>query len=228
MPRVVGVFDEPLSGMDERHHDRRHVAAADEVVEHGGRRRVAQVVAAVVDHQQRMPRRPDIGESSREVDRCGRPPLQRGAVELELDEPPGGNGRVGHGPVGDHVTHRLAHRVHPERVGRDEAVERILDEVVAEAVDDLELVLQARSLGHGEVEQPPLAVIDRREAQVVREADAEVDEAHRDDRAVVGERAPPRRHDRERLAVPAAIVEGGRGERGVGSDSLDQQRFGHA
>ena len=118
VPRIVGVLDEPLAGMDERDHDGRQVAPVDQVVEHGASGRIAQIVAAVVDHEQRIVRRSRVGESGREIDRRRRLAPQRRAVEGELDERAGGDGRIRHGPLGDDVPGGLAHRVGAERMGR--------------------------------------------------------------------------------------------------------------
>ena len=101
-----------------------------------------------------------------------------------------------------------------------QVVEGVLDEMGPEAVDDLDLVLDPGAVRDGERQQPPVGVVDGVVAQVGGEADAEVDEAHLDGRAVVGERAPARLDDRERPAVGEPGVEGRGGELGGWTRSI--------
>ena len=54
MAFVVGVLGQPIRGVGERHDDLGHLEAVDQVVEHDLQRGVVEVVAAVVDDEQRV------------------------------------------------------------------------------------------------------------------------------------------------------------------------------
>ena len=211
---VVGVLDEALAGLHQRHHRRRDATLVDEVVEHGRDRGVVQVVAAVVHDHQRIDATAALVEAGGQIDRVRCTSFQRTAVHDQLAEGSGRHAGAWLRPRRLHVAGGLAHRVGAEGMAGVERVERVLDQVDAEAVGDVQLVLEPRARRDCEREQPPLAVGQRLEAQVGPKADAEVGEANGDHRTVECEGAESAVDDRERCACLPASVEGGRCERG--------------
>ena len=219
--RIVGVLDEPLHRAGRR---RRPPAGCSppwirlsSTVAADG---VAQVVAAVVDDQQRVARarRRSSNPAGRYTDVVVVRP-SAALSQLELDEPPGGHVRVAHRPSRLGVARGLAHRVGAERVRRATVgLSGSSTRCGAEAVGDLELVLEAatrRGTSRASSHQSESAIGSKRE--IVREADAEVDQPHRDHRAAEGERAARRRRRSGtarrrrggRRARPSCSVRGG-------------------
>ena len=208
VPRVVGVLHQPVVRVRQRRHEGREAAVGDQVVEHRGERRVVEVVPTVVHHQEWVPGVVGaVVESHRVIDGRAGPATERLAVEHQVAQASGRRSRSRVRPFGIDVPGRLAHRVGAERVAGGRRVERILDEVAPEAVGDGELVLEARPIGHGQRQRPPLAVGHRLEPEVGGQADAEVGEVHRDHRADEGERAGAVGDHGKRLAGGAPGVE---------------------
>ena len=207
MARIVGVLDQPLARVAERSHDGRQVAAVDEVVQHCRSRGVAEVVAAVEHDHHRVRGFRLVGEARRQIHACSRRAGQRPALAHPLDEPSRRHCFVVLRPRGLLVAVSRGHRVHAERVCCFIAVEWVGNQVCAEAVDDLQLVLDSRSGRDGKGQDPPVGVAELLEGEVVCEADAEVHQADADDLAVMGERARLPIDDRERLTAVATLLE---------------------
>jgi hypothetical protein len=106
--RRVRVLGQPLAGIAERHDRLGDIEAVDEVIEHRVRRCVLQVIAAVVDDQQRVARRAP--EPGRKIERHLGVAAQRSAWHRELDQRAMPGLRIRSRPVGHLVSVREANR----------------------------------------------------------------------------------------------------------------------
>ena len=207
---VGGVLDEAVDGLGEGHDRRRQLAGRDQPVEDRGPRGVLEVVRAVEHDEHRVAVAAVEVEPGRQVHLGPGLAPEGGALGDALDEAPARDAVAGERPPRRLVPVGHADRVGPERVRRVVGVERVVDEVGAVAVLDLELVLQAGACGHRQREhEPPRLLAERLVGDVLGHADAEVHQPHRDHLAPVGERAPPGLDDRERRALGQALVERG-------------------
>ena len=152
MRRRIGVLDEPILGMQERHDRLGDVSAVDEVVEYHLRGRVLQEFAAVMHHQQRI--RLGAAEPSRQIQGHRTVALHRAALHDEFGEFAWCRVVIRKGPLGRDVASRKADRNSAEGAVRQLGVQGVVETLDVIAAAYLDLVVDARAFGHLEHEVP--------------------------------------------------------------------------